>query len=237
MLVRDVRAFPPTPPASLGDTASVVDNDWNAFKAIDRMDDHWDRPGWSDSHRALYWMITVPQSEALVEEAQWCQQQLAQLRMDPVPADGLHITMNKVGSRQQVSSRQAAALAESVRGKLGTALRLVAHPMAGSRGAVRFTVTPWTELVTLHAALARAGADLGVPGGRPTELFRPHLGILYNNRVRPAAEPINGVAALRGRPPIEFMVGAVHLVELRREARAYRWDVLHEVALRPAVLL
>ncbi|MFI7174784.1 2'-5' RNA ligase family protein [Streptomyces spororaveus] len=235
MLEKDPKAFPPAPPASLDDARAVLEADWSAFTRIGRMSDHWDRPGWTAGHRAYYWMVTFAGASGLVDEALSCQNALAELAMDPVPADGLHITMAKIGNRGQVTGPQLGALAGSVRGTLGRPFRLLAHPMAGSRGAIRFTLTPWTELVALHAALTQAGTRAGVPGGRGTPLFRPHLGILYNNRDREAATPIQAVAALRSRSPVELTVNAVQLVELRRDARAYRWDTLHELALDGAV--
>lgn len=103
--------------------------------------------------------------------------------------------------------------------------------MAGSTGAIRFSITPWTPLVKLHAALHRAGQRTGVPGGKPSSLFRPHLGILYNNRDRHAAPVIDAVALLRNRPAVTLPVREVDLVELRRDGRTYRWRVLHSAPL------
>ncbi|MFI5987619.1 2'-5' RNA ligase family protein [Streptomyces sp. NPDC051555] len=231
MLVQDGRAFPPVPPAVLDDELAVLAADWSAFAGIDRMSNHWARPGWGPGRRSFYWMITFPGNRELADEASWCQRELAAFSLDPVPADGMHITMNKIGVMGQVRREQLEELARSVRGTLGGPLRLLAHPMAGSRGAVRFTVTPWTGLVSLHAALAQAGERAGVPGGTETALFRPHLGIMYHNCDRPAVDLIDAVAALRERAPVEVVVDTVRLVELRREDRAYRWEILHEVAL------
>lgn len=231
MLVQDDRAFPPVPPTVLDDEQAVLAADWTAFAGIERMSNHWDRPGWESGQRSFYWMITFPRPRDLADEALRCQKELSTFGMDPVPADGLHITMNKIGARGQVRPEQLAELARDLRGTLGGPLRLLAHPMAGSRGAVRFTVTPWTGLVSLHAALARAGKRAGVPGGPETALFRPHLGILYHNCDRPAGDLIQAVAALRDRAPVQVVVDAVRLVELRRQQRAYRWEILHEVAL------
>lgn len=231
MLETDPKAFPPAPPASLDDARVLLEADWAAFCGIGRMSDHWARPGWSPRHRAYYWMLVPSGAGGLAEEALACQELLAELGMDPVPAEGLHVTMAKIGNRDQVTRAQLDVLAASVRGTLGAPFRVAAHPMAGSRGAIRFTLAPWRDLVAVHAALTQAGEHAGVPGGRPTAGFRPHLGILYNNRDRDAAAPIRAVGTLRDRGPAEFTVDAVQLVELRREARSYRWDTVHEIAL------
>ncbi|MCY0932106.1 2'-5' RNA ligase family protein [Streptomyces sp. H27-H1] len=231
MLETDSKAFPPAPPSSLDDVQVLREADWAAFRSIGRMSDHWDRPGWSPGHRAYYWMLAPSGASGLAAEALACQEALAELGMDPVPPEGLHVTMVKIGNRDQVTEIQLDVLAASVRGALGAPFRVAAYPMTGSRGAIRFTLAPWRNLVAVHAVLTQAGVRAGVPGGRPTAGFRPHLGVLYNNRDRDAAAPVQAVGALRGRGPVEFMVDAVQLVELRREARTYRWDTVREIAL------
>lgn len=230
-LMDDSRAFPAASPPDLDDPQKITANDWDAFQAVERMTNHWDRPGWAPGHRAYYWMLTFPKEPELIDQARSCQQALADLDMDEVPHDGLHITMNKIGSCADVESGTVDALAQLADGTLGGDFEIRAEPMAGSKGAIRFSVTPWTQLVELHTALHRAGQDAGVPGGKSSSLFRPHLGILYNNRVRHAAPVIDAVAPLRNRPSVALQVQRVDMVELRREGRAYRWRVLHSLAL------
>ncbi|MFD9773396.1 2'-5' RNA ligase family protein [[Kitasatospora] papulosa] len=230
-LIEDSRAFPAVPPPDLDDPQQITANDWNAFQTVGRMTNHWERPGWVPGHRAYYWMLTFPDEPELIDQARRCQQALADLDMDEVPHDGLHITMNKIGSCADVEPRTVDLLAHVAGGRLGSRFELRAEPMAGSKGAIRFSVTPWTQLVELHTALHRAGQDAGVPGGRPSSLFRPHLGILYNNRERRAAPVIDAVSDLRKRPSVALHLKRVDLVELRREGRTYRWDVLHSLAL------
>lgn len=230
-LIDDSRAFPPAPPPDLDDPQKIASNDWDAFRAVERMTNHWDRPGWAPGHRAYYWMLAFPEEPELIAQARSCQQALASLDMDEVPHDGLHITMNKIGSCADVEPAAVDALAQLADDTLGADFEIRAEPMAGSTGAIRFSVTPWTPLVELHAALHRAGQRAGVPGGRPSSLFRPHLGILYNNRDRAAAPVIDAVAPLRNRPSITLPVERVDLVELRRKERTYRWRVLHSLTL------
>ncbi|MFJ2217685.1 2'-5' RNA ligase family protein [Streptomyces sp. NPDC101062] len=229
----DRRAFPAVPPADLDDPQTIIEHDWNAFAAIDRMTDHWSRPGWAAGQRAYYWMLTFPKSPSLISRALGCQEQLEHLGMDPVPEDGLHVTMNRVGGIAQVPRariQHLVNLAEQIR---IDRFQVAAHPLAGSRGAVRFTLSPWRRLVALHAALGMIGSEAGVPGGKPTSEFRPHLGLQYNNRDRPTGPVIKEVARLRRLPPVALDITMVDLVELRREGPAYRWDVVHRIHLRP----
>ncbi|MFB7600813.1 2'-5' RNA ligase family protein [Streptomyces sp. NPDC056160] len=229
-------AFPHSPPPDLDSTDLVVDHDWRAFTAVERMTDHWARPGWHEGVRAYYWMLTFPDADALVSRARQCQDALAHLEMDCVPEDGLHVTLTRIGSTDLVSDNQLEAVAALAARMPVTAFRAAAHPMAGSRGAVRFSLAPWTPLIRLHAALSEAGRRAGVPGGKPTAAFRPHLGVQYSNRERPAAPVIESVARLRTLDPVPLDIDSVELVELwrtNRPAPAYRWRVVRSVPLRP----
>ncbi|MEU9254503.1 2'-5' RNA ligase family protein [Streptomyces sp. NPDC048270] len=228
----DPRAFPPTPPPDLDDARGIVEHDWNAFAAVDRMADHWSRPGWSAGRRAYYWMLTFSSCPALISRARHCQDELAQLSMDAVPEDGLHVTMNRVGDVAQVPPAQIQHLVGLAEHLAFDSFQLAAHPLAGSRGALRFTLSPWRQLVGLHAALGAIGSKAGVPGGKPTSAFRPHLGVQYNNCERPAGPVIERVERLRVLSPVLLDITSVDLVELRREATSYRWDLVEQIPLR-----
>ncbi|MFJ1795340.1 2'-5' RNA ligase family protein [Kitasatospora griseola] len=231
LLATDTRSFPPDPPGDLDDAAAIVRTDQQAFDAVERMKDHWARPGWSNRTRRLYWMLTFDKHRALIDRATQCQRALADLGLDPVPADGLHVTLLRIGDASAVAPAAVEALAEKVAALALPRLPLLAHPLAGSRGAVRFSVTPWTGLVALHAQLDQAGRELGVPGGSSTARFRPHLGIAYNPVERDARPVVEAVGALRRFAPVPVTVEAVDLVELRRDQSTYRWTVRRRVPL------
>ncbi|WP_329156055.1 2'-5' RNA ligase family protein (plasmid) [Streptomyces sp. NBC_01456] len=229
-------AFPHRPPPDLDSTGLLVDHDWRAFTAIEQMTNHWARPGWSEGTRAYYWMLTFPNATDLLRRAKRCQDELAHLGMDPVPEDGLHVTMTRIGSTDLVSNDQVCLLADLAQQLPLTTFQVVAHPLAGSRGAVRFTLAPWSPLVCLHIALSEIGQHAGVPGGKPTVAFRPHLGVQYSNRERPAAPVIESVALLRTLEPVTLEISSVELVELWRTtgtSPAYRWRVVRSVPMRP----
>ncbi|MBO2459849.1 2'-5' RNA ligase family protein [Actinomadura violacea] len=229
----DPRAFPPAPPADLDDAEAIAANDWEAFRQVAQMRDHWSRPGWYPGRRAYYWMLTFPDEPELLAMAHRCQSAIAPLGLDLIPDDGLHITLTRIAEAGTPRARLD-ALAEHAAEQIPTAFELSFGPLAGSPGAVRFSVVPWRPLVELHAVLAHANLRAGVDVGTPTARFRPHLGIAYSNRVRPAAPIIETVAILREAEPVLTQVVSVELVELRREASTYKWDVLHRVPLRQA---
>ncbi|MER6010174.1 2'-5' RNA ligase family protein [Streptomyces bluensis] len=231
LLSADPTAFPAEPPENLDDPACIAEHDWVAFSALEEMTDHWSRPGWSDGARAYYWMLTFPGSPELADLAVTCQDELTALGLDPVPADGLHLTLARIGARDAVTRRQLEALAQTAARELPGAFTLRIVPLAGSRGAVRFSVGPWAPLVHLHAALLHAGRSEDLSSREPTALFRPHLSIAYNNRRRPAAPVTAAVAYLRSLASVAVEVADVQLVELRRDGATYRWDVLESLPL------
>jgi 2'-5' RNA ligase len=231
LLTADPAAFPAEPPGDLSDPAAIAAHDWAAYSALDEMTDHWSRPGWSDGSRGYYWMLTFPNAAALTRLALRCQEALAPLGLDPVPADGLHITLARVGAADSIDSGQLSGLVQAAEATLPAAFTLQAMPLAGSRGAVRLSVSPWEPLVRLHAALIQAGKNADITMKKPTTVFRPHLSLAYNNQRRAAAPVIDTVASLRCLPPVELGVADVQLVELRRCGTEYRWDVLKYVPL------
>ncbi|GHE11961.1 2'-5' RNA ligase family protein [Streptomyces alanosinicus] len=231
VLTRDDRSFPPAPPSDLDDPVLIVEHDWAAFAALNAMTDHWDRPGWTQGQRHFYWLITDFGSPVLEAHAAQCQQQIEHLGMDLVPTDGMHITVVKVGSAAQMRPDVLDRLCREAWQLPVAPFPLLAHPVAGSRGAVRFTLTPWTPLVALHLTLTDVSRRVGVPGGAPSSGYRPHLGLAYNPCRRPAAPVVNAVSELRKLPPVPLQVSAVDLVELRRERSAYRWETIVTVPL------
>lgn len=236
LLSPDPATFPVEPPGDLTDGKDITTHDQSAFDALDEMVDHWSRPGWSDGARAYYWLLAFRDIPALSELAQQCQEALSPLRLDPVPTDWLHVTLVRVGTPGSVDTAQLHALADRARALLTEPFTVRATPLAGSRGAVRLTLTPWEPLVKLHAALIAANASAGLATKKPTALFRPHLSLAYNNRRRPAGPVIETVTGLRSLSSVELSVADVQLVELRRCGAEYRWDVLESPPLTPSEL-
>jgi len=139
--------------------------------------------------------------------------------------------MTKIGEASDVDRDSIERLVAATLGTLPPPFVVHAHPLTASRGAARFTVTPWTPLVRLHQAITTANAASRHPGGRPTSRFRPHLGVAYNNRERAAAELKPLLTPLRLLPSVALRVASIDIVELRREDTVYRWDVVRTVHL------
>lgn len=188
------------------------------------MVNHWDRPGWTPGRRSYHWFLTFPDAPDLISTAAHLQDELARFQMDPIPADGLHVTMAKLGFTDEVTDEQLSAAVQVTERVCSDvdAFELLAIPLAGSTGAVRFSVGPWAPLLAIHDAL---------PAAPSRTAFWPHLGIAYSNRAMPAQPVIDAVAPLRSQAPIILPVNELHLVELRRERRIYRWDLVQSFSL------
>ncbi|WP_256790311.1 2'-5' RNA ligase family protein, partial [Frankia sp. AvcI1] len=139
-------------------------------------------------------------------------------------ADGLHLTVRRLAFTDEIDTAAVTTVvrrvAQRCRGLPAIGMRV--GPLAGSSGAVRFTVTPWEPLVELRAAVDEETAACGLPA--VDRRFRPHVGIAYCNRDVPAQPIIRRVAGLRDLPPIEVPVMEIRLVRLYRDGRTYRWD-------------
>ncbi|MEV6723571.1 2'-5' RNA ligase family protein [Streptomyces xanthochromogenes] len=233
-LTTDPGVFPPSPPPSTTDPTVIAAHDWAAFAAVQKMTNHWDRPGWTEHTRAYYWMLTLPEDAPLVGHMQQCQHALASLRFDDIAADGLHLTLGRIGLVEDVTAGHLDRLAAAAQGRAPERFTLRAIPLAASRGAIRYSVAPWTPLINLHQMLGAVGAESGLPFRKPSALLRPHIGLAYANRPLPADQVRAALRPLRDLDTVGVPFQQLHLVELRREGRAYRWRTVHSVNLTPA---
>jgi 2'-5' RNA ligase len=225
-------AFPEHLPPSLSDPAVIAAHDWSAFCEVDVLTNHWDRPGWPPGRCSYHWFIALDDQPALIDLAQRCQHALAAFGLDPVAPEFLHLTLCRVGFTDEVTEEQARSVAEAARQQVGGpgSLRLTVGPLAGSPGAVRFSVSPWEPLLELHDRLIETRAAVfASPAG--TSRFRPHVGIAYGNRTMPASPLRQAMEPLRRLSAVQVTAGAAHLVILRREDHAYQWERFETLCL------
>lgn len=147
---------------------------------------------------------------------------------------GCNLTMLGIGDTDRLPAAQVEEILERSRAALRDfgAFELAVGPLAGSRSAIRFSITPWDRLIALHRILRDCAQEV-IPDEavRPTTDFRPHLGIGYLNTDRPAAGVIEQVRELRTLPPVSVSVGCVKLVELCRREGKYCWRDHSVIAL------
>lgn len=224
--------FPPRPPDDVDDHDCVAATDWAAFCALDQMDTHWNRPGWRPGRQSYHWMITFEEDE-LVEHVRACQNDLIQAGLVPhsldlVAPDAVHLTIGRVAFTDEISYEEArtisadAAARSSMPDESLFSFDLRIGPLTGSRGAIRFSVSPWTPLLALHAYLTTITEKcLGARSVMNTDTFRPHIGIAYAHstigldRVRPVLEN------LRSRIGPTVPVRRASLVQMERDGHSY----------------
>ncbi|WP_081706395.1 2'-5' RNA ligase family protein [Nocardia sp. CNY236] len=228
--------FPPQPPMSETDAASIRANDWAAFRELSQLMNHWTLEAWPPGRRSgFYWYLTFDDAD-LATSVKHCQDHLGAEGLDPVPLDGLHLTMLGIGDTDRLPTVHVEEIVERSRAALRDfgAFEIVIGPLGGSRSAIRFSVTPWDRLIALHRILRDSAREVTADRAlRPTIDFRPHLGIGYCNTDRPASTVIDRVRELRALPPVTVSVGCVKLVELWPEEGRYCWRDHAVVALAP----
>ncbi len=229
--VTDLHAFPSSIPPDLDDPAVIAAHDWAAFAEVESMINHWKRPGWTATTRAYYWMLTFKHATALIDQARHCQEAVRNLRFDAIAEGGLHLTLGRVGLTTEVPADVLDRVVESAGARRLSAFRAHVLPLTASRGAIRYSVAPWTPLFDLHASLSEACAQAGVALGKPTLSLRPHIGIAYCNRAMDAHPVRDAILPLRRLPPVRVEIDRVEMVELRREEAAYRWGTVHQLPL------
>jgi len=224
-------AFPPTLPADLDDPDIIREHDWRAFRALTHMSSHWNRPGWTDGRRSYHWLLDFAHVDAVRDLAERCQAQLGDKAFDFAPLDSLHVTIGRIGFADELPQATVLAVAqEAVLASIGrTPFQLHVGPLAGSHGALRFSVTPWTPLFDLYDQLAvTTGTVLGMPAAMDRNAFRPHLSVAYANSNLPVASLMPTLERLRRLAPVETGVASVALVLLRREGQQYRYEsIIH----------
>lgn len=220
--------------APADDPAGAEDTDWLSFAALDRMTNHWDRPGWRPGRSAYYWYLSFRDEPAVHALAQRCRPAVAGPHFDPVEPSDLHITLERVGLVEDVAAEQLNNVARTAARKLAkfAAFDVRIGPLAGSSGALSFSASPMRKLSDLRFLLLAATRAAGFASDiSASHHFRPHVGIGYCNQAIDAGPIIDRVRQLRALPTVTVRVGEVVLVELTRHERAYGWTVKHRLPL------
>lgn len=212
--------------------------DWHHFQQLTQLTNHWRRPGWTDDRRSYHWLLTLDDEPELAALARQCQAGLGDLPiLDLAPPDTLHLTLQRVGFTDEVDSPQLQAVANKTAQRCADLTSVVLNIgwLAGSEGAIRFTALPVEAVVRLRQAVLEALTDVGSPAAskdRESTTFWPHVSIAYCNTPTPSKPVIiERVRQLRSLPPTKVHVQALDLVELRRDDKVYRWEVIMRAQL------
>lgn len=217
---------------------SPEQQDWHHFQQLTHLTNHWQRPGWTDGRTSYHWLLALDNEPELAAMARQCQASLSDLPiLDFVPPDTLHLTLQKVGFTDEVCGAQLRTVADTTAQRCADLASFVLHIgwLAGSDGAIRFTALPVETVVRVRQAVLETLIDVCSPAtDQPagSTAFWPHVSIAYFNRPTPATPAIiERVGQLRSLPPAKVHVQALDLVELRRDDRVYRWELIARAEL------
>lgn len=215
-------------------SSGSADPDWTTFAALDRMTNHWDRPGWRPGRAAYYWYVSFRDQSAVQALAEQCQAVFDAPYFDLVARTDLHMTVKRVAFTDEIDDSGLLRVEDAARRALRSfgELRFTVGPLAGSRGALSFSTAPQDRLLDLRSQLLAAHHSAGsVMDVSPVDTFRPHVGIGYCNQTVDASPIIKQVQRLRTLPPVNVRISKLTLVELTRHERSYTWDIVATVPL------
>ena|GEM_PF-659586 len=227
-------AFPREPPADLDDLDTVAAHDWSEFQALSHVDTHWERPGWTSGRSSYHWMATFEDHPEVAEHVRRCRPSVPSAGYDLAAVDSVHLTIGRLAFTDDVSEAAAREVARSARvvdSRPGS-FDLVFGPLTGSRGAIRFSVAPWSPLLAVHAFLTGiTRSALGERCVMETATFRPHVSIAYAHARMSIDAVVSRLGDGRGVVGPTVRVDTVGLVRLERVGRSYRYRSLERVPL------
>ncbi len=216
----------------------VDEEDWRRFRGIQRLGDHWVREDWPFSRRYTTWYV-VFRDPAVQAYAARLQRELADLEyLDPIPSDGLHMTIQGVAYRDQLDDDQITAIVRRATERCAdlAPFDLSLGPISGFRAGTFVRAAPWAPVKRLRERLRAAIADVLGAGALPPEgsPFKPHMSITYCHADAPAAPLIKRLAGLRSPERVTATVRSVELLDVYRQNLAYHWTTIASVPLRAA---
>jgi hypothetical protein len=216
------------------DSVLDVDSDWKAFKSLTHMKNHWDRPPWWPGRQAYYWYLTFSSNSELRSLSEHCQRVIEAPYLDLVPLDDLHMTICRVGFEDELGPDELDAVVATASEKFQSMspFEILIGPLAGSAGAISFSVAPLEPVQKVREALQSATAVGRDQNATAKNSFRPHVGIAYCNSIVPISEIAPKIQPLRDLPRVQARIQSASLVLLTRGEQSYRWSPATDVSLR-----
>jgi hypothetical protein len=105
-----------TDPTSPSEVNALYDRRWQDLQHLSSMIDHWYwRPGWHVGRSFYTWHITFEHAPEVQDLAAFYQNEIRLPTLDPVPSEGLHLTMQGVGFADEVSPQDLKAIETAAR--------------------------------------------------------------------------------------------------------------------------
>ncbi|WP_024804012.1 2'-5' RNA ligase family protein [Nocardia sp. BMG51109] len=198
-----------------------------------KLRNHWARPLGTLGY---YWFLTFEKSPALHSLAAECQALIDYPYFDPTPPEGLHLTLDRIGAGDEITSDQIGSIETSARKACESfsPFEIGTGRSSGLGSAVAFDVLPAEPIHDLRDTL-RSAALAGYPelSLREPKPYPPHITIAYANSDEiPTADSVTAVDEInRTARKAHITIDEVLLVILERRERSYAWQVFSRISL------
>lgn len=210
---------------------------WDAYQRLPELVEHWYwRPGWRADRTFYTWHVTFEGQTALHDLVTNLVKQLALPGLDPVPLDGLHLTMQGLGFTDEVDQVDLVRIIEEARHRCAAVapIELTLGPVDPDAEGIGLLVAPWHAVEKLRHTIRDAIGSVWTNVPEAADGFRPHVTIAYSG-APVSTEPIRALlAAARDLPPVTVRITEVPLIALRRDNRVYQWETVAKVRLGSA---
>lgn len=207
---------------------------WEAYQRLPNLREHWYwRPGWRPGRSFYTWHLTFDGQQALFDLVHRVQAGLDLPGLDPVPMEGLHLTMQGVGFTDEVGTGDLAAIVDAARARCAdlSPFALTLGPVDPDAEGIGLLVSPWAAVERVRAAVRDAIGSVWAEVPEAADGFRPHVTVAYSGASVPTDPIRERLAVLRDVPPVVAPIGEVQLIALNRDDRVYRWDVVASLLL------
>ncbi|MEV0148743.1 MULTISPECIES: 2'-5' RNA ligase family protein [unclassified Nonomuraea] len=154
--------------------------------------------------------------------------------LGPIPIEWLHMTVQGVGFTDEVSREDLSAISEAVSrrlvgiGPLSVTLGPLVADAEGVNLPVRFSEAVDAVRRAIRAGIGDIWGAERVP--ETADGFRPHVSLAYSHISGAPLAPIREVLA-RHAMIIPVTLTRVTLIDINRDERVYRWQVLDAPSL------
>ncbi|MGH3255915.1 MAG: 2'-5' RNA ligase family protein [Streptosporangiaceae bacterium] len=203
---------------------------------------HWYwRPGWRAGRHLYACHLTLDDQPQLRELIDHCQDALAHLEnLDLIPPGSLHLTMQRIGWADEISSTELEVVAERIADRLRDAPRPVVtfHQPTVWDEAIVLKALPAEPIYALRVAVYQAiEAALGpraLPVAPPApEQFVPHVSVAYVNGDGLAQPVFDALSRVRLPLPVAVTFRVAPILTFHRDHQMYEWNSAVPIPIGP----
>jgi 2'-5' RNA ligase len=198
------------------------------------MRDHWWwRPGWNVGRRFYTWHLTFGGQEDVHRFAERYRAVLpGDGRLDPIPDQWLHLTMQGIGFIDEVDRADVDAIVDAARVRLAAvpAFDIALSAPVLDPEAVLVPVHPGEPVRAVRDAIRTAIGDVLPEVPEKADGFRPHVSVAYSNSDGPA-DSIGQALEAANVPTAAAHIDSAELIVLHRDNQMYEWEPYASVGI------